>query len=65
MKLHEFVCQDCGQEFEELVQNCSETTCPRCNSKNTRKLLSAVKTNPAGASTGGEASACAPSSGFS
>ncbi|MFW6415335.1 MAG: FmdB family zinc ribbon protein [Thermodesulfobacteriota bacterium] len=65
MKLHEFVCRDCNKEFEELLQDSSEICCPNCNSKNVRKLLSAVKTSQPDAGASASGSACSPSSGFS
>ncbi len=65
MRLHEFVCQDCGMEFEELVNESLEIYCPKCNGKNTKKLVSAVKTSQANSSSGENNSACVPGSGFS
>ena len=64
MKLHEFVCRDCGKEFEELVQDSSQIQCPECNGHNTKKLLSAVKTPQSETSSEAGSSACAPNSGF-
>ncbi|MBN2358188.1 MAG: zinc ribbon domain-containing protein [Deltaproteobacteria bacterium] len=42
MPLYEFTCRGCGDRFEELVRNQSEAvTCPRCNSPDVTRNLSA------------------------
>ncbi|MFP4629869.1 MAG: FmdB family zinc ribbon protein, partial [Desulfohalobiaceae bacterium] len=51
MILHDFRCQDCGSLFEELLRSSQETsnvTCPQCQSKQVKQLLSAVKGRVAG-----------------
>lgn len=41
MPIFEYVCNDCGKTFEELVSSSSERlACPSCQSTNTLKLLS-------------------------
>ncbi len=69
MILYEFICQQCKNEFEELVtsQELKQSiTCPQCGSHDVKRLVSAVKAQ----SGGGEASfpaggGCAPAAGFS
>lgn len=41
MPIFEYKCQECGEEFEELVygQN-PDVTCVKCNSKKVKKKLS-------------------------
>jgi putative FmdB family regulatory protein len=43
MPIYEFRCSQCGHEFETLVLRAGEdaVTCPVCNSKETKKILSA------------------------
>lgn len=41
MPLYEFVCRDCRSEFELLVRGSEEPQCPRCESRELEKLLSA------------------------
>ncbi|SDN64568.1 FmdB family zinc ribbon protein [Desulfonauticus submarinus] len=44
MPIYEFVCQKCGEEFEELVlKEDSEVFCPKCHSKEVNKLMSACR----------------------
>jgi putative FmdB family regulatory protein len=43
MPLYEFICEDCGETFEELVMSANLTnqvTCPNCKSDLVRKLIS-------------------------
>jgi putative FmdB family regulatory protein len=45
MPIFEFVCEDCGKKFEELVRNVetAETVvCPDCQGGRVRRLLSKV-----------------------
>lgn len=63
MPIYEFVCEDCGQPFEELLLRASaieEVRCPGCDSTSIRKKLSLIasSSNSAGAST---AAACTTS----
>jgi len=53
MPIYEFVCPDCGWEFEELLRNSAEadsTPCPACDSKYVLKKISvfSAKTNGSG-----------------
>lgn len=44
MPIFEFDCADCRERFERLVpcsSDLSEVSCPKCSSKNVRKLVSA------------------------
>jgi putative FmdB family regulatory protein len=42
MPIYEYVCKQCGNEFEELVFNDEEpVTCPKCGATDTEKLMSA------------------------
>ncbi len=64
MVIYEFVCKNCGLEFEELVKDMEqEMTCPVCQSKEVKRLISAVKQQGGQASQG--AAACSPGAGFS
>ncbi len=43
MPIFEYKCTDCNTKYEVLhksTSNLSEVTCPSCNSKNSKKLLS-------------------------
>ncbi len=43
MPIFEFVCESCGEEFEELVRSFSDTSqvsCPQCNSEQVKKKIS-------------------------
>jgi len=41
MPIFEFVCGDCGNEFEELVMSRSaEVSCPKCASSRVNKMMS-------------------------
>ncbi|EGB14881.1 regulatory protein, FmdB family [Pseudodesulfovibrio mercurii] len=45
MPIYEYVCKQCGREFEELVFNAEEpVVCPKCGSTETEKLMSACAT---------------------
>jgi putative FmdB family regulatory protein len=43
MPIYEFICQDCGNEFEKLqaFSDTSTPTCPRCQSVRVQRRLSA------------------------
>ena len=46
MPLFEYECRSCTYKFEELVSSGQTVAvCPRCNSSNTRKLLSVFATS--------------------
>lgn len=45
MPLYGFICQDCGEEFEELVlggAGTEDVQCPKCKTKNVERQLSLV-----------------------
>lgn len=66
MILFEFYCEDCKREFEELVRpSDKEVKCPNCGSKNTKKLLSAVKVKGIENSSLTNSSSCSSTSSFS
>ncbi len=47
MPIYEYVCLDCGKKFTVYVLNVvggqEEAVCPRCGSKNVRKLISRIR----------------------
>ena len=50
MPIFEYKCNDCGHEFEELVFDREECPpCPKCQSEQTGKLMSAVRSKVGGA----------------
>ncbi|RLC28064.1 MAG: zinc ribbon domain-containing protein [Deltaproteobacteria bacterium] len=68
MPIFEFVCRDCGREFEELFlpsdKNAPE--CPHCGSANAEKLMSAGNFRPHGIPSGSggfKPPPCSPSRG--
>jgi putative FmdB family regulatory protein len=63
MPIFEFVCQECGTPFEELVRSAravDEVSCPHCNSSQVTKQISTFASQVAG-STGSFSSAPAAS----
>lgn len=44
MPIHEYVCQDCGEQFEKLVRASDTPQCPRCHSVSLAKKLSVFAT---------------------
>ncbi|GAB6177260.1 hypothetical protein JCM16814_21510 [Desulfobaculum senezii] len=60
MPIHEFRCEKCGNEFEELViGSTTQVKCPSCGSEKTEKLLSCCQFKSAG---GGDSLGTASSS---
>lgn len=66
MPLYGFVCQECGEKFEELILGGASTDdvrCPKCNAKKVERQLSLVaamsRSDSSSASSLG--SSCAPS----
>ncbi len=52
MPLFEFVCQDCGKEFEDLVFSKNQAShCPQCESQHLAKKISTINTVAAGRSS--------------
>ncbi|MBG0776806.1 MAG: zinc ribbon domain-containing protein [Desulfovibrionaceae bacterium] len=49
MPIHEYRCEKCGKEFEELVFGEEAVACPECGSTKTEKLMSCCRhTYPGG-----------------
>lgn len=66
MPLYGFECQDCEDEFEELVMSSStvdDVVCPKCGSKHVQRQLSLVAAIKTTGNTGYNAGSatCAPS----
>jgi putative FmdB family regulatory protein len=64
MPIFEYKCNACGNEFEELVFDRDECPpCPKCQSADTGKLMSAVRSKVGGFSpdAGGDSGPAAPS----
>ena len=50
MPIYEYICKDCGHEFEELVFSQDENVpCPKCGGTDTEKLMSACAAKIEGA----------------
>lgn len=54
MPIYEYVCRDCGKEFEELVSAEAQKApaCPHCGCESTEKLMSACSGQVSGGGTG-------------
>lgn len=55
MPIFEFLCQECGSPFEELLRSASkidEVTCPECGSTKVIKQISIFASQSAGSSSG-------------
>lgn len=66
MPLYGFVCQDCQDEFEELVSisKLDDVSCPACESGAVERQLSLVASlKVSGGSTVSSSAACAPGGG--
>ncbi len=67
MPLYGFVCEECQQEFEELVMGSAqiaEVTCPQCAGSQVQRQLSLVaafKGSGGSASLSASSGTCAPS----
>ena len=49
MPLFEFICDQCGEKFEELVTSSDDkVVCPKCQSDSTRKQMSTFAAKAAG-----------------
>jgi putative FmdB family regulatory protein len=67
MPLYEYICSDCGNEFEKVVHffnSNNEVICPRCESKETHRQLSLVASRNSGEETSRSNSCGNPSSLF-
>jgi putative FmdB family regulatory protein len=66
MPLFEFSCNVCGATFEEITSSTSQKdiTCPKCGSKDVKKLVSATIVARKGSSLSPQGS-CGGSGGFS
>lgn len=42
MPIYEYVCRDCDEQAELLVQGAQQPECPKCGSQKLTKLLSVV-----------------------
>ena len=60
MPIYEYLCQECGAEFEELVSGDALPQCPTCTSANTEKLMSACR-HSSGKNPGGYQGSTTPS----
>ncbi|HOM17555.1 MAG TPA: zinc ribbon domain-containing protein [Thermoguttaceae bacterium] len=47
MPLYEYICSNCGQQFEELVRGQEQPICPKCGSPKVEKQLSKVAAHSA------------------
>ena len=54
MPIYEYVCEQCGNQFEEIVSSAATDCppCPKCASNNTKKLMSTCRTRTGGGQTG-------------
>ncbi len=51
MPLFEFICDECGTRFEELVMGERVVDCPKCGSGDVRKQFSTFASRTAGSSS--------------
>ena len=66
MPIYEYRCKHCAHDFEALVWSRSDEQsicCPKCESTEIRRLLSAFCTSGGGASESSKSS-CSPKGGF-
>lgn len=67
MPLYEYVCRDCGQEFEKMVRFSEADKlpeCPSCASKLTQKRISTFASAGSSVSSGTSSSGCGSSGRF-
>ncbi len=50
MPLFEYVCSDCGEAFEAVVMGDAKAACPRCESRDLRRLMSTFAVGHGGGS---------------
>ena len=68
MPLYEYICQECGQEFEKMVRFADANQppeCPTCQSSNTHKRISIFASHGPGERGGGSHAAVSSSCGSS
>lgn len=58
MALIDFKCNDCGNEFFEIVNNNEEIVCPKCSSKSVKRLYKGKYYGTNGAGCSGDCSSC-------
>jgi len=57
MPIFEYQCKDCNAKYDVLHKssvNIEEVTCPKCNSKNNKKLLSSFSASMGSSSDSGD-----------
>lgn len=67
MPLYEYLCNDCGREFEKMLRFSEagqKPACPACQSQDTTKKISSFA-SPGGAASGIATGGCNPGSRFS
>jgi len=56
MPIYEYRCQTCGEEFDKLIRSLSqvpqEMTCPKCQSKEVQRVMSAPVVHTGGGKGG-------------
>ncbi len=53
MPIYEYVCGDCGAQFEEILSpSAPAPACPKCKSANTKKLMSCCRYSSGNADAG-------------
>ena len=66
MPLYEYICSDCGNEFEKMMrfdQAGERPRCPRCAGEDTRKKLSMFSSSGSQSDAGASSGGCGSSSG--
>jgi len=69
MPIFEFICEACGESFEELVRGADSTnqvTCPRCGAGEVKKKISSFASRIAGGNSTSSSfsqAACSPAGG--
>ena len=61
MPIHEYQCETCTHEFEELVRGGERVQCPHCQGHDVRRKLSTFAKKSGGATETFSAEASAPS----
>ncbi len=70
MPLYEFICEECGEEFEKMLRFSEadrRPACPNCQSEETHKKISKIASLgiSGGGSLGVSSSSCGSGGGFS